>query len=118
MTSLARHADALEEIEEVASISPYHRRAFREVVNLLRGKRYLGTREAADRLGVSSINTVKRLAEDGFLSGAVRSEHGVWQIPLSAVVALEKDREKVRREFKSSTKGIKVSNKVSHRLPR
>lgn len=118
MTVWETYAETLEEVEATSSIKAYQRRTIREVVELLRGKRFVSTRGAADRLGVASINTIKRLAEDGFLVGAFRNERGTWQIPLSAVVALEKQREQTYRDFASPTKGIRISNKVSHRLPR
>lgn len=116
MTTLITDANTLEEIEHATSIKPHQRQALQRVVGLLRGQAYLRTGDVRERLGIGSINTVKRLAEDGFLPGAYRNERGVWQIPLSSVVRLEEQREQAHRDSLSPSKGIRVSNKSSHRL--
>jgi hypothetical protein len=113
---LAADADVLEETSRSTSLPVSARRTLVRVASLLRGETYLTTGQAGERLGVGSINTVKRLAEDGRLKGAFRNERGTWQIPLSAVIDLEKDREHARVATLEPAKAIRAGKKPSHRL--
>ncbi len=94
------------------------RRVLETVIELLIGKRYLTTRQAAEQLGVSSINTVKALIEEGLLPGSRRSERGQWQVPLEAVRGLAADRERVSNRTADDPYVIPVSNGRSSRAPR
>lgn len=108
------------DLETLGKTAPteHARRTITKVVALLRGETYLTTGQARDRLGLGSINTVKRLAEDGHLKGAVKNEKGTWQIPLSAVIALEDDRREAAAASLAPSKAIRVANRPSSRLPR
>ena len=56
-------------------------------IDALSGPAFLTSGEAARILGYSSINSVKSLAANGFLMGAVRSRTGHWRLPLDSVLA-------------------------------
>jgi hypothetical protein len=116
MTTLTEaRARDLEAVDRNPALSAFEHQAIQRAVAVLRGEELLTTGEARDRLGLGSINTVKRLVDEGYLAG-IPGEHGKTWIPLSSIVALEADREAATRLSRSRSKGIKVSPVPSHRL--
>lgn len=119
MTTLRTYAERLETFRDPAKTpTAADRRALDAAIDLLRGRRYLSTTDAADRLGVGSINTVKGLIKDGLLPGSFQNERGTWQIPLAAVKRLDEDRQKVARVTRNNPYALPISKKHSSRLPR
>ncbi len=102
--------------DSAARPTPADRRALAEVIELLVGTRYLSTRQAAEQLGVASINTVKTLIGDGLLPGSRRSERGQWQVPLTAVRRLVEDRERVANRTPDDPYLLPVSDSRSPRV--
>ncbi len=56
----------------------------------------LTSRQAADLLGVSSINTVKNWIEGGFFPGAYQTAGGHWRFPKAEVLEANRRMEALR----------------------
>lgn len=56
----------------------------------------LTSRQAADMLGVSSINTVKNWLEGGFFPGAYQTPGGHWRFPKAEVLEAKRRMEALR----------------------
>jgi len=105
----------LDRLNRNAPLSSTDRHEIERSIALLRGEERLSTGDVKARLGLGSINTVKRLVDEGYLDG-VKDEHGNTWITLASVVALEVDRGSAARLSRSRTKGIRASRTPSHRL--
>jgi len=62
-------------------------------------ERYLTIRDASEKLDIKSLESVRSLCRDGYLRGARQNSSGHWEIPLSAVLKLKRQKERSSKNW-------------------